>query len=104
MISLAEATHTAEMMFGLRQPSGRGGGRLLAGYYQIDDGEELNTGMGFVHALLTCPVEDRATDTPYACANAALTTGVATMSVGKWDGPGTADTGSNHYVLVVGVQ
>ncbi len=101
---MAEATHTAEQMFGLRMALGRGGGRLLAGYYQIDDAEEINTGLGFVHALLTCPVEDRATDTPYACAAAVLTTGVATMSVGKWDGPGTGDTGSNHYVVAVGVQ
>jgi hypothetical protein len=100
---MAEATHTAEMMFGLRQPTGRGGGRLLAGLFQIDDTETIDTGMSFVHALVTCPVEDRAADTPFSCPTSAATTGVVTMSVGAWD-DAAADSGSNHYVIAVGVD
>ncbi len=101
---MAEATHTAEMMFGLRMSLGRGGGRLLAGYYQIDDGEIITTGMGFVHALVTTPVVNLANDSVYAGVNAAATTGAVTMSVGKWDGPATPAASGVFYVVAVGVQ
>lgn len=98
---MAEATHTQEIMFGLLPNNGRGG-KIYAGYLQIDDGETLDTGMDLIYALVTTPVENFAADTPYAAVNAAATTGTATMSVGAWD-DAAADAGSNHYVIAVGV-
>lgn len=98
---MAEATHTAEAMYGLRQPIGRGGGRLIALYLQIDDAETVDTGLDFVYAAVTCPVEDFAADTPFSCPTSVATTGTLTMSVGAWDDAAT-DAGSNHYMIVVG--
>lgn len=100
---MTEADHTAEGLFGGSRTGRRTHGVIYAGLLQIDHDETINTGMGFVHALVACPVEDRATDTPFACAQAAATTGAVTMTVFTWDN-GDSDAGSNHYVMAVGTM
>ena len=97
---MAEATHTAEAVYGLRTAVGKGH-RLWCGQVQIDDGETFDTGMNTVEAALFQWVGNVAATYHVASAASVASTGIITMSVGQIND--YADDASQiFFAMVVG--
>ena len=99
---MAEATHTAEAVYGLLSGAGKGH-KLWAGYIQIDDAETLDTGLDTIEAAMFQFVGDVAATYHIVSPLSVPTTGTITMSVGA-TADYTDDASQNFYAIIAGTS
>ena len=100
---MAEATHTAEAVYGLRKAVGKGH-RIWAAYLQIDDGETVDTGLDTIEAAVFQPIGDVCNTWHLASPASVATTGTITMSVGKIPTDYADAAGHTFYAIVIGTS
>ena len=96
---MAEATHTSEVVIPL---PGGGNRYMIVGTYQIDDAEEITTGLDNIEFAFFQSAADVAAAF-HLCSAASISGGTITTSVGAVDDYAD-DTGKNFYGLIIGVK
>ena len=96
---MAEATHTSEVVIPLPGGPGR---VMIIGTYQIDDGEEITTGLDNIEAAFFQSAADVAA-AYHLCSAASISGGTITTSCGAV-ADYADDTGKNYYGLIIGVK
>jgi len=100
---MAEVTWTEIKVFSLL-PGGGGGAKLIAGRFQIDDGEVITTDLRDIFGVFCNYIGDVAATWHLASALAQPSAGGAiTMSVGAI-ADYTDDSGKSYYMIIIGIQ